>query len=104
VLGLKRFRRPLGRSARSGEHVELTTQGLPMISALLMSFEPIRFELIDEFGSELVGPHLAEREGLPHPVGYPPSASNQIWYMKTRFSFGCRKTLLPSFRPNSPKR
>jgi hypothetical protein len=47
-----------------------------MISALLMSFEPIRFELMDEFGAELPGQHPAEREGCrtrsdplqPHPI------------------------------------
>lgn len=104
VFGRKRSRRSRERSSHSGERVELTTQGLPMSSALLMSFEPIRFELIGEFGAELPAQHPAEREGLSHPVGSPPTASNQIWYMKTRFSFGCRKTLLPSFRPSSPKR
>lgn len=104
MFGLKRYRRSRERSAHSGERVELTANCLPMISALLMSFEPIRFELMDEFGAELPGQHPAEREGLSHPVGSPPTASNQIWYMKTRFSFGWRKTLLPSFRPSSPKR
>ena len=104
MLGLKRFRRPRGRSAHSDRGVELTRQGLSMMSALLMSFEPIRFELMDEFGSELPGYHPAEREGLSHPIGSSPTASNQIWYMKTRCSLGCTKTLLPSFRPKSPKR
>jgi hypothetical protein len=104
VFWLKRYRRSRERSAHSGERVELTPNCWPMISALLMSFEPIRFELMDEFGAELPGQHPAEREGRSHPVGSPPTASNQIWYMKTRFSFGCRKTLLPSFRPSSPKR
>jgi hypothetical protein len=63
VFGLKRFRRSRQGSAHSGERVELTTQGLPMISALLMSFEPIRFELMDEFGAELAAQHPAEHEG-----------------------------------------
>jgi len=68
-----------------------------------MSFEPIGLEPMERLDAQLSQASLPT-SGVATGRIRPKGGSNQIWYIKTRFSFGCRKTLLPSFRPSSLKR